>query len=223
MYLGSTDVIPVLTMPHEAVRAAHHRWGDLLLGSSGTPYHELLPAVLGQRVTGREATGQWSRLVRMYGPPAPGPNEGLRLPPDPETLSRLPYYELHSLGIEKRRAETLRTVARHANWLIADHVGAADDLTQSLTRIPGVGVWTAAVAGGPAFGDPDALQVGDYHLKNTVSWALRGVIRGTDDQMCRDLAVYAGQRHRVVRWLELDGWRAPRRGPGRRNLSVARL
>jgi hypothetical protein len=86
-----------------------------------------------------------------------------------------------------------------------------------------VGIWTAAVAGGIAFGDADALLIGDFHVKNTVAFALTGSIRGSDEQMCKTLAPYAGNRHRVVRWLELDGWSAPARGPRRRNLSIARL
>ena len=225
---GASDAIPTLSLHHDAVERAARRWGSVRLGRSNAPYHELLPAVLGQRVTGSEAARQWVRLTHAFGPLAPGPVPGLRLPPDPERLRRVAYHDLHHFGIERRRADTLRQVAAHAQWLIHDlapdsTATSPAALTATLVRIPGVGPWTAAVAGGLAFGDPDALQVGDFHVKNTVAWALRGQVRGTDEEMVRDLEPYAGQRHRVVRWLELDGWRAPRRGPGRRNLVVARL
>ena len=71
--------------------------------------------------------------------------------------------------------------------------------------------------------DPDALEVGDFHVKNTVAYALSGRHRGSDEEMCRLLEPYAGQRRRVVTWLTLAGWRAPAHGPRRRNVPVARL
>ena len=45
-----------------------------------------------------------------------------------------------------------------------------------------------------AMGDPDAVAVGDFHLKNLVSTALAGEPRGTDQRMLELLAPYAGQR-----------------------------
>ena len=52
-----------------------------------------------------------------------------------------------------------------------------------------------------AMGDPDAVAVGDYHLKNLVVHALAGEPRGTDERMLELLAPYAGQRGRVIRLL----------------------
>ncbi len=64
-----------------------------------------------------------------------------------------------------------------------------------------------------ALGDPDAVSVGDFHLKNLVSWALAGEPRGTDDRMLELLAPYEGRRAHVVRLLELSGLRPPSYGP----------
>lgn len=89
--------------------------------------------------------------------------------------------------------------------------------------IPGVGRWTAAVAGAVAFGDPDAIAVGDFHLKNVVAWSLRGQARGTDEEMLEVLEPYAGQRGRVVRWLQIDGHRAPARGPRKPIIPITQL
>lgn len=223
--LGAHDLIPTVTPVHDVVRDAQKKFGALRLGRSLTPYHELLPAVLGQRVTAIEAMRQWRELVQDFGEQAPGPMSMLRTPPSPESLSDLPYYSLHKYGIERQRANTLRNVARHSDWLITTDFSAmsASEATTSLQRIPGVGVWTAAVAGGLAFGDADALQVGDFHVKNTAAWALRGQIRGSDEEMVRDMAPYAGNRHRVMRWLELAGHRAPARGARQRIVSIARF
>ena len=80
-----------------------------------------------------------------------------------------------------------------------------------LRAIPGIGPWTAAEVGIRAFGDPDAVSVGDFHLPNIVAWALAGEPRGTDERMLELLEPYRGQRGRVLRLLELSGG-----GPGRR-------
>jgi 3-methyladenine DNA glycosylase/8-oxoguanine DNA glycosylase len=79
--------------------------------------------------------------------------------------------------------------------------------------LPGIGPWTAAEVGRAAFGDPDAVSVGDFHLPNLVCWALAGEPRGDDSRMLELLEPYRGQRGRVVRLLEASGLRSPRYGP----------
>ena len=83
----------------------------------------------------------------------------------------------------------------------------------ALRAFGGIGPWTAAEVGARAFGDPDTVSVGDVHLPNTVAWALAGEPRGTDARMLELLEPYRGQRGRVIRALELGGFRAPRYGP----------
>ena len=82
-----------------------------------------------------------------------------------------------------------------------------------LMRIPGIGAWTAAEVTFRALGDPDAVSVGDFHLKNLVAFALAGEPRATDEQMLELLEPWRGHRARVVRLLELSGVAAPRFGP----------
>ena len=71
-------------------------------------------------------------------------------------------------------------------------------------------------------GDPDAVAVGDFHLKHMVTHALTGRSRGTDEEMMALLEPYRGQRGRVVRLLLLDGHRAPSFGPRQRVLPMHR-
>ena len=223
--LGNHDQPPHIESNHEAVRNAQRRHRDTRLARSGTAYHELIPAVLGQRVTAAEAARQWRQLCLTYGTKDSSHDIELWSPPDPRTLAQLPYYELHRFGIERRRGETLRVVARHFEHISSLHniTGDPCDATSQLTALPGVGAWTAAVAGFVAFGDADAVAVGDFHLKNMVSYALTGRHRGTDEDMLELLEPYRPHRGRVIRWLSLDGWSAPKHGPRRRNLSIARL
>ncbi|MFZ9867062.1 MAG: DNA-3-methyladenine glycosylase 2 family protein, partial [Ilumatobacteraceae bacterium] len=69
----------------------------------------------------------------------------------------------------------------------------------------------------------DALPVGDFHVKNTVAWALTGAPRGSDEQMLITLAPYTGYRWQVVRLLEKHGVGAPKFAPKRRILDISRL
>jgi 3-methyladenine DNA glycosylase/8-oxoguanine DNA glycosylase len=64
-----------------------------------------------------------------------------------------------------------------------------------------------------AFGDADAVSVGDFHVPHLVSWALAGEPRGTDERMLELLEPYRGARALVIRLLESSGISAPRYGP----------
>ncbi|MDP3984300.1 MAG: hypothetical protein Q8Q52_04745, partial [Acidimicrobiia bacterium] len=80
---------------------------------SGLVFEALLGAVVAQKVTGKEAAQSMRGLHRRFSEPAPGP-EPLVLSPDPLRLAEAPYYEFHPLGIEQRRADTIRRVAADA-------------------------------------------------------------------------------------------------------------
>jgi 3-methyladenine DNA glycosylase/8-oxoguanine DNA glycosylase len=210
--VGRDDDPAALVPRHPAVAEAVRRLPGLRIGRTGAVLEALVPAILEQKVTGDEARRTYRALIRAYGEPAPGP-PGLRLQPAPEVLASLPYHAFHPLGLERRRAELIRAVARDAprlERLVAAQPAAA---YAALRAFPGIGPWTAAEVGIRAFGDPDAVSIGDFHLPNLVCWALAGEPRGTDERMLELLEPYRGQRGRVVRLLELSGIRAPRYGP----------
>lgn len=208
---------------HAAVQRAHRNYPGLRIGASSTLYHELLPVIIGQRVTATEAIRQWRQLCEALGDVAPGPDATLRLPPAPARLLAHPAWWFHRFGIEAKRAEALRTVARYADRIAEWSLMSPADSAAKLQLLPGIGVWTIGSAIGPALGDPDSVAVGDYHIPNTVSWALAGEPRGTDARMLDLLARYAGQRGRVIRLLGLDGHSAPKFGPRQRILPTHRF
>jgi 3-methyladenine DNA glycosylase/8-oxoguanine DNA glycosylase len=196
------------------------------IGASRNLYHALLPTVIAQRITGREALRQWRRLCHALGTPAPGPREivgDLRLPPAPEALRSRPAWWFHPLGIETKRARALTEVARHHDkywrWGTVEPIAAGS----MLRLIPGVGPWTVGSVLGPALGDADAVPVGDFHFPHIVAWNLAGEARATDDRMLELLAPYQGQRGRVLRALVRTGQGAPSFGPRRRTLAIQHL
>jgi 3-methyladenine DNA glycosylase/8-oxoguanine DNA glycosylase len=188
----------------------------------------LLAVVPGQRVATEDAARSFRGVVRRWGSPAPGPEAaagGLWVQPDPAVLARLPYTELHPLGIERRRAETLRRIAAAADRLdaLAAPDVPAEEARRRMALIPGVGPWTVGSAAAVALGDPDAVAVGDLHLKHIVCWWLAAEPRGTDERMLELLAPYAGHRGRVCRLAIAGGATPPRRSPRRPVPRIAHL
>jgi 3-methyladenine DNA glycosylase/8-oxoguanine DNA glycosylase len=90
-------------------------------------------------------------------------------------------------------------------------------------RVPGIGPWTVAEVTRVAFGDPDAVSVGDYHIPGLVGWALAGERDADDARMLELLEPYRGQRGRIQRLLEVSGVGPPRRGPRMAARNIAAL
>jgi 3-methyladenine DNA glycosylase/8-oxoguanine DNA glycosylase len=210
--VGIDDDPGRLVPSHRLVGELARRMPGLRLGRTDRVLESLVPAILEQKVTGSEASHGLRGLIRRHGEPAPGPF-GLRLLPRPETLASLPYYAYHPLGIERRRADAIRWAASRADRLEEIVDLPLEEAYARLRALPGVGAWTAAEVALRALGDTDAVSVGDYHIPNTVAWALAGEPRGDDARMLELLEPYRGQRARVIRLLEAAGVAAPRYGP----------
>ena len=89
--------------------------------------------------------------------------------------------------------------------------------------LPGGGACTAAETAQRAFGDADALSVGDYHLAAMIGWTLLG--HAVDDPaMVELLKPMRPHRYRVVRLLEVSRLAyLPRRGPRLAVQDISRL
>jgi 3-methyladenine DNA glycosylase/8-oxoguanine DNA glycosylase len=221
---GEHDSPVAFDAAHPVVDRALASTRTVRIGASAGLYHQLLPTVIAQRITAREALHQWRRLCVAVGAPAPGPAEltaGLRLPPAPGALRTTPTWWFHPLGIERGRARTLVEVSRHPDKLFEWATLPPAHATELLQRLPGIGPWTAGSVIGPALGDPDAVPVGDYHFPSAVAWALAGEPRADDDRMLALLAPYAGQRGRVLHALVRTAGAAPKFGPRQRILPMA--
>jgi 3-methyladenine DNA glycosylase/8-oxoguanine DNA glycosylase len=135
------------------------------------------------------------------------------LTPRPDVIAEVGYYDLHVIGVEKKRADTLKRACAHAARL--ERLARTDprQLRDRLEGIQGVGLWTSAEVARVALGDADAVSVGDFNLKHLVCWALANEARGTDDRMLELLEPYPGHRGRVCTILESSGISAPKRGP----------
>ena len=209
--------------PHPVVADLARRQGPVRLGRFGSVAERLVPTVLGQLVIAKEAKRSYRRLVARYGEPAPGPF-ALALAPAPDVLAALGSHDYHVVGVERKRAAIVQRVAREADRLAGLDDAPLDLAYRRLRSIPGIGPWTLASVGRVAFGDADAVVIGDYNLPHLVSWALAGQRRSNDEEMLELLAPFAGHRGRVQAMLKTGGaaLKPPRRGPRRPFRSIER-
>ena len=212
------DGVPALIGEEDRARGAHRHAPDRPPISSARHPGLRLPR------TAPRASTRWCRSSSSRRSPAPRPSartrrccaptasrRRARRPPPAAgsaTLAGLPYHAYHPFGVERRRADVIRRAAARAAWLEA--AGSAAEATSRLRSLPGIGPWTAAEVVRCAFGDPDAVSVGDYHIPNSVAWALAGEPRADDARMLELLEPYRGQRGRVQRLLEVGADRRRR-------------
>ena len=201
---------------HPLIRDSARSNPGFRLGRSGRLMEALVPAILEQKVVILEAHRAWRILLSKFGtvPPGPAP-AGMRVFPEPGIWRRIPSWEWHRAGVEGVRAETIIRAATVAGALERLLTLSHEEADRRLQTIPGIGIWTSAEARQRAAGDPDAVSVGDYHLKNVVGWALAGKDRSSDEEMLALLEPFKGHRHRATRLIGLSGHGTrPRAGAG---------
>ena len=212
--LGEHDDDEGFTSHHDVVTQARRRFPGWRVPASGLVVQALIPTIIEQRVTGKEAFAAYRMLVRRNGTAAPGPGAGLRLvvPPEPRTWALIPSWEWLQAGVDGARSRPAVTVATRAGRL-EDLVGVPPlEARRRIESLPGVGRWSSAEVAQRALGDPDAVSFGDYHVAKNIGWALTGT-PVDDDGLAELLEPYAGHRYRVQRLLELSGAMRPRHGP----------
>jgi 3-methyladenine DNA glycosylase/8-oxoguanine DNA glycosylase len=209
-----------LATAHPLVARLAHTFQGVRLPATFRLFPRLLRAILEQKVTGKEAFRAYRLICRNFGEPAPGPAE-LMLPPDPAAIAATPYWVFHPFGVEQRRTQALLRAALIAERL--ERCADAEEATRRMVAVPGIGPWTAAEVVRVTFGDPDAVSVGDFHIPNTVAWALAGEARGTDERMLELLEPFRGHRGRVCDLLAHGGIGAPKFGPRMPIRSFARF
>ena len=213
--LGAGDDPSGFVAHHPVLADAWRRHRHWRVPRTRLVWDALFPAILEQKVTGKEAFGSQRRLVRQYGEPAPGPGAAARrlmVLPAPEVVRRIPSWTWLQLHVEHSRSRAVVRAAEVAGSLERLVDVAPEEADRRLRTLPGIGVWTSAEVRSRALGDADAVSFGDYHVAKDIGWALTG--RPVDD---RELEVllepYRGHRLRVQVLVAMGGLRRPRRAP----------
>jgi len=198
---------------HALIADAHRRHPDLRLGRTDLVFDALASAIFEQKVTGLQAFGAWRMILTWCGERAPGPTPPPMFAP-PAEWAKIPSWTWHRAGLEPPQSRTIVAAAARRVSIERAVASACNGAERDavFTSLPGVGAWTSAEARIRAFGDADAVSVGDYHLAHQVGYALTGH-RTDDDGMLALLEPWRGHRQRVIRLIGLSGALEPRRGP----------
>lgn len=208
-FVGNHDDVDQFNPPKKLERAWKQR--PFYVGRNDQVWEELISGVFGQKVQETKAKQSRSLLARNYGVEAPGPFPGWVLP-NAERVANMAYHHFHPLGVERKRAESLLRAAREIQRVPSIVTKSPEEFKQRFEKIRGIGPWTTNVVAAKAFGDADAVPVGDYHIPNTVCWALASEPRGSDQRMLELLEPFSGHRYRVIRLAKSTGG-APKYGP----------
>ena len=136
-------------------------------------------AILGQQVSVNGASSLAGRLVQTFGTQITASPPLTHLFPRAEVLAE---GAVACIGLPKKRAETIRALARAVSEGRIDFTSVAnvDEFQSRLRELPGVGNWTAQYIAMRALGDPDAFPTSDS-----------GLLRGTTLHDERELALRA--------------------------------
>jgi DNA-3-methyladenine glycosylase II len=150
------------------LRPIIRRAGPCGLRWRGDPYRYLVRSVLYQQLAGAAARAIEGRLAGAFGG---------RIPP-PAVLAGAPSEHLRALGLSRQKAAAVRAIA--GAWLDGTVrprrlAGLSDEeVLQTVTRIRGVGPWTAHMLLLFCLARPDVLPVGDYGVRKAAQ-ALYGL------------------------------------------------
>ena len=212
--LGADDDWSEFEPRHPVLAEVRRHHPHLRLGRTSLVMEALVPAIIEQKVTGKEAFGGFRALVHRFGERAPGPGRDRKLwvQPAPGTLRTIASWEWLRMHIDPARSRTVVTVAKVAESIERTSRLSGEEAERRMRSLPGIGVWTSAEVRQRAFGDPDAVSFGDYHVAKDVGWALTGT-PFDDAELEEFLEPWRPQRGRVPALVAMAGLRRPRHGP----------
>jgi DNA-3-methyladenine glycosylase II len=139
--------------------AVIRRVGPCEIRARGDPYRSLLRSVVYQQLAGAAAAAIAGRLRRHFGGRYPRP----------EVLLAAGDADLRSAGLSRQKIATLRAVAAAFADGTLSNRGlrrmSDDEVVEAVTRIRGIGEWTAHMILMFSLGSPDVLPVGDYGVR----------------------------------------------------------
>lgn len=162
--------------PRHARAIAHLQTADPVLGAwiasagpcslarerQGSHFASIARAIIYQQLSGKAAGTIHGRFEKLFGDE----------PPTPKAVLGARHKTLRGVGLSERKAEYLKDLARHVERksVPMDALEDLDDqgVIDALTRVRGVGPWTAQMFLMFRLGRPDVLPVLDLGIQNGV-------------------------------------------------------
>ena len=143
------------------LRALIERFPGVTLRSRGDAFSTLARAIVGQQISVKAADSVWQRFLTVAGVVAP------------RSVVERTVIELQRAGLSARKAAYLQDLARHFldGTVNPGHWSGLDDdaLIAELTRVRGIGRWTAEMFLIFHLQRPNILPVADLGLRKAVS------------------------------------------------------
>ena len=156
------DVRDHLCRADPVLAAIIDRVGALAIAYREPTFETLARAIVFQQLNGKAARTIWQRLVDAAG--------GEPLTPDAVRRLRLPT--LRRVGLSRQKATYVRELARHTAAGTLDFAAlpamSDEEVIAALTRVKGIGVWSAHMFLIFALRRPDVLPVGDYGVRAAI-------------------------------------------------------
>ncbi|MES2475856.1 MAG: AlkA N-terminal domain-containing protein [Verrucomicrobiota bacterium] len=147
------------------------RYPGLRIPGAWDLFETAVRTVIGQQVTVAAATTVAGRLAARLGERCASNPHGLEFHAvTPAALAVATVDELAALGMPGKRALALQTLARHAmdGGLEILPFATLEEVSRSLTELPGIGPWTADYIAMRALRHPDAFPAGDIALRKAL-------------------------------------------------------
>ena len=129
----------------------------------GTHFSALARSIVYQQLSGKAAATIHERVRALFGGRDPTPTELLAVDPD----------ALRAAGLSRQKLGYLVDLARNADALERLHELEDAAVIETVTRVKGVGVWTAQMFLMFRLGRPDVLPVLDLGIRKAVQRAYR--------------------------------------------------
>lgn len=126
--------------------------GPLPLRRNPDGFARLLGAIVSQQVSVASATAIWGRLEEA----------GFT---EPETVLRVCEEDLRAVGLSRQKARYAHALAEAEIDFPALRAAANDEVIATLTKVPGIGVWTAEIYAMFSLGRADVFAPGDLALQ----------------------------------------------------------
>ncbi len=135
-------------------------------------------AILGRESSSKKANALVGRVAKAFGQSMSGADELTHLFPTPETLAEA---KLVNVGVNKKRADTIRSLARAVcdGSIRFERIIDTDTFLLQLREIPGISDWIAQYVAMRALGEPDAFPSGDVDLLRALGLETAGRPRET--------------------------------------------
>lgn len=150
-----------------------------LRADSANPFASLARSIIFQQLSGKAAGTIFGRFVALFDAPAGGDARGgpdwdpLRQPfPEPARVLALDDETLRSVGLSRQKVAAVRSLAEHfaSGELGSEQFDSWDDeeIITHLTRVRGVGRWTAEMFLMFHLRRPDVLPVNDVGINRAI-------------------------------------------------------